>query len=91
MSRDTPLYHVPVIIVTADDGTVFTCTVCQPRQTYDASQRFWLVMDQQGGEFTGPSYVPREPPIETQRRVAEWWKAEKKSSAPEDPAVSVVD
>ena len=81
MSRDTPLYHVPVIIVTTDDGTLFTCTVCQPRNTSDASQRFWLVMDQQGGEFTGPPYVAKEHPVETQRRISEWWMARK--SAPD--------
>jgi hypothetical protein len=77
MSIPTPLYHVPVIIVTAEDGTLFTCTVCQPANSLDASDRFWLLMDQQGGEFTGPMYVRREHPVDTQRRVAEWWDAYK--------------
>jgi len=89
MSRRTPLYHVPVIIVTAGDGTLFTCTVCQPPDTPEASERFWLVMDQQGGEFAGPTYVRKEHPVETQRRIAEWWEAYKKSSGPEDPALAI--
>jgi hypothetical protein len=75
MSRDTPLYTVPVLIVTANDGTIFTCTACQLADTSDPSQRFWLLTDQRGREFAGPAYVRREPPGETQRRVAEWWKA----------------
>jgi hypothetical protein len=79
MSRDTPVYTVPVLIVTANDGTLFTCTACCPPNTTDASPRFWRVTDQKGREFAGPAYVPCEAPTETQRRVAEWWDAIKGS------------
>jgi hypothetical protein len=75
MSHDTPVYTVPVLIVTATDGTVFSCTACYPPNTPDSSPRFWRVTDQKGREFTGPAYVPGEAPLETQRRVAEWWES----------------
>jgi hypothetical protein len=73
MSRDTPIHHWPILIVTIGDGTQFTCSAYQVRGAEGATEVRWQLTDSKGRDHVGPTCVPGESPAQVQRRVAEWW------------------
>jgi len=75
MTDDTPIYNVPTIFVTANDGTLFTCTAYRMAEATDPTHLRWRLTDSAGTCHMGPTYVRGESPLEVQRRVAEWWDA----------------
>jgi len=77
MPRDTPLYHLPTIIVTARDGTLFSCTAHSTDDASSSREIRWKLTDPMGVEHLGPPYIGTQSPIELQRLVAEWWDATK--------------
>jgi hypothetical protein len=73
MSQDTPVYNVPSIFVSAHDSTLLRCTAHRMACSMEGVRVRWVVTDPRGLEYLGPPYTPDESPVETQRRVAEWW------------------
>jgi hypothetical protein len=75
MSKDTPLHNVPTIFVTANDGTLFSCTAHRIAEPAGTWQLRWKLTDPAGLEHVGPPYLGRQAPTELQRLVSQWWDA----------------
>jgi len=73
MPENTPLRHIPTIVVTTCDGTVFTCTVCL-RDGFHPSLFRWHLTDAEGRSVMGPPYVPNESNWDVLRRIDAWWE-----------------
>lgn len=73
MFEDTPLQHVPTIIVRTNDGTVFTCTALLLKDVHPSQFR-WRLTDSAGRSVMGPAYLPHESPWLVERRIGAWWE-----------------
>ena len=74
MSEDAPLYNGPTIVVTTDDGALFSCTPFVMGGVSATRQVRWTLIDAQGLEYIGPQYARGQSPTDVQRLVSEWWE-----------------
>jgi hypothetical protein len=77
MSEDVPLYNGPTIVVTTDDGTLFSCTPYEIGGLAAPRQLRWKLIDARALEYIGPPYARGLSPADVQRLVSEWWEAKK--------------
>jgi len=75
MPDDVTMYDSPTLVVTASDGTRFTCRASRVGSTRHPTQIRWRLTDVQGRDYIGPTCIPGESPIDLQGRVSRWWNA----------------
>lgn len=78
MSEDVPLYNGPTIVITTDDGTLFSCTPHEMGGFTTPRSIRWKIIATDGLEYVGPPYrVAESSPVDVQRIVSEWWNLKK--------------
>ena len=77
MSEDAPLYNGPTIVVTTDDGTLFSCAPYEMGGVQSPRQVRWKFIDKRGLEYVGPPYESGVAPAAVQHLVSDWWEGKK--------------
>lgn len=78
MSEDSPVYNGSTVIVTTDDGALFSCTPYVMGGAIAPKQVRWKLIDARGLEYIGPPYDwASSSPAAVQQLVSTWWEEKK--------------
>ena len=75
-----PLYNPPTVIVTTDDGTLFSCEPMAVGGTSVPGSFHWRLIDVRGLMYIGPAYSHNAPLSDVERIVSDWWEKRKLST-----------
>lgn len=65
------------IVVTTDDGTLFSCTPFEMGGVSAPRQVRWTLIDSRGLEYIGPPYARGQSPADVRSLVCAWWEGKK--------------
>jgi len=78
MAEDVPLHTGLTVILTTDDGTLFSCAPHEIGGFTSPRQLRWKLVAADGTNYVGPPYRPDEAePSAVQRLVSVWWEERK--------------
>lgn len=77
MPEDAPIYNSRRLLITTDDGTLFSC---EPKETTGVQlpkQIYWSVIATNGVAYVVTPYYKRQTDDEVRALVNEWWEQKK--------------
>jgi hypothetical protein len=75
-----PPYHAPMIIVTTDDGMLFSCEPITVSGQPVAESLRWRLIDARGLTYIGPPYNRDAALSDVERLISAWWEKRKAAS-----------
>ena len=72
MTEDSPIYNTHILLITTDDGALFSCAPYTFR-IQGRSEDCWRLIDTRGDIHKGPRYDCAASPSDVQRLVSAWW------------------